>query len=229
MAVCRGLFERSHSSALSTRTAPARCIPLMSPAASKTAVVSFSTSLHATGRRGARAARWWLGEEFIKASTRPGRLCCSPASNTSATVGCWPRQPRPSAWPQGAACWPCQQPTRVPPSRCRPSCSAWPPSASSVARIAATGDDACWRLCLRSGLSPISAQAALGQTRTAPMRPCQAPASRAPGGRRRDLLPCHPQPCRAARSHSGTGHLAPPSAISPPTDPLGESRCQCRA
>ena len=45
---------------LSDRTAPTRCIPLMSPAAALAASVSFFTSLHATGRRGAGVARWRL-------------------------------------------------------------------------------------------------------------------------------------------------------------------------
>ena len=41
---------------LSDRTAPARRIPLMSPAAGLKASVSFFTSLHAAGRRGAGVA-----------------------------------------------------------------------------------------------------------------------------------------------------------------------------
>ena len=63
-------------------------------------------------------------------------MYCHRASSASATTGCSRRRPRPSGWPQHASCWRCRQPTRRHARTCRPSCAAWRPSRSSVARIA---------------------------------------------------------------------------------------------
>ena len=60
--------EGPYFAGLSDRTAPARCIPLMSPAAGLNAGISFFTSLHATGRRGAGVARWRLVFQSVQAS-----------------------------------------------------------------------------------------------------------------------------------------------------------------
>ena len=54
-----------------------------------------------------------------------------------------------------AALWSCGQPIRWSHSKCRPSCSAWPPSTSSVVHIAATADDACWSASQRTAWRPL--------------------------------------------------------------------------
>ena len=60
--------EGPHFGRLADRTAPARCIPLMSPAAGRMADVSFSTSLHATDRRGALG--WHRGRRGLRLTQR---------------------------------------------------------------------------------------------------------------------------------------------------------------
>ena len=70
-------------------------------------------------------------------------MCCQRVSSASSTMGCWHRRPKANAWRWRASCWPCRKPTLRRARTRRPSCAAWQPSPSPVARIAGS-DDGAW-------------------------------------------------------------------------------------